>query len=487
MQAVKNMHDQQCAECFHTVGAIKNLQTMYWTSRMRAASRTSYRGNGRYGAEAVKGGNVEMRRKQLLSLVLASVMTLGLAGCGSSGAGDASQKEETSSSETSSASTEDAGGKTVINFYEHSDNEAIAKMQVEEYNASQDQVEVNLSIIANDDYDDKIKVMLSGGADVDVFWLRSGDQARQMADGGAILALDDLMSASGVNYADYGDMGDQFVYNGSTYGLPANKTCWLLFYNKTLFDEAGLEAPTDLTWEEYADLCQQVTSGDKQGGLLVNWIMNIGSCAAGEYLTDSELTKTREYVEFLNRIYNVDQSNMSLEEMSGSFDVNSMFAEGNTYMMVNGDWTFLLFPDYNPDFEWAAAPLPHFADVPVGSSIGTAPAFCISANSEKAEAAFDFIKFCNYSDEGACIYAKNASVGCYPSDAALDVYKESVTTPGTEYVFSASVRGQDGPEGNYNEIKQAYTEEITDYLIGNCDIDTAFDNFNSRRDEIAVK
>ncbi len=196
-----------------------------------------------------------MRRKQLLSLVLASVMTLGLAGCGSSTAGDTSadaSQKETSSSEESSASSENAGEKTVINFYEHSDNEAIAKMQVEEYNASQDQVEVNLSIIANDDYDDKIKVMLSGGADVDVFWLRSGDQARQMADGGAIMALDDLMSANGVNYADYGDMGDQFEYNGSTYGLPANKTCWLLFYNKTLFDEAGLEAPTDLTWEEYA-------------------------------------------------------------------------------------------------------------------------------------------------------------------------------------------------------------------------------------------
>ncbi len=156
-------------------------------------------------------------------------------------------------------------------------------------------------------------------------------------------------------------------------------------------------------------------------------------------------------------------------------------------MMINGDWTFLLFPDYNPDFEWAAAPLPHFDDVSVGASIGTAPAFCISANSKNAEAAFDFIKFCNYSDEGACIYAENASVGCYPSDAALDVYKESVTIPGTEYVFSASVRGQDGPEGNYNEIKQAYTEEITDYLIGNCDIDTAFENFNSRRNEIAVK
>ena len=81
------------------------------------------------------------------------------------------------------------GEKTVINFYEHSDSEKIATDLVEAYNASQDDVEVKLSIIANDDYDDKIKVMLSGGADIDCFWVRGGDQLRQMANGGAVLAL----------------------------------------------------------------------------------------------------------------------------------------------------------------------------------------------------------------------------------------------------------------------------------------------------------
>lgn len=439
-----------------------------------------------------------MRKRQLLSLLLALAMAFGALACAgpsTEGGKDSGQEAQggtsgqNSDTESEKAQGEASGdeGKTIINFYEHSDNESIARMQVEEYNASQSDVEVRLSIIANDDYDDKIKVMLSGGADVDVFWLRSGDQARQMADGGAILALDDLMEKSGVNYEDYGDMGEQFAYNGKTYGLPANKTCWLLFYNKTLFDEAGLDYPMDLTWEEYADLCKSLTTDGKQGGLLVNWIMNIGAVAAGEYLTDESLEKTREYVEFLNRVYNEDQSNMSLEEMSGSFDVNSIFSEGNTYMMINGDWTFLLFPDYNPDFEWAAAPLPHFEDVPVGASLGTAPAFSINAKSEKAEAAFDFIRFCNYSDEGAVIYSKNASVACYPSEEALAVYAQSVTVPGTEYVFSASVRGQDGPEGNYNEIKQAYVEEITEYLIGNCDIDKAFENYRKRMEEISVK
>lgn len=438
-----------------------------------------------------------MRKNKVTALLLSAAMVVGMTACGSSSdtSGDAAASADTAaaSSDTEAASadtaesTADSGEKLVINFYEHSDNEKIATAQVEAYNASHPDVEVRLSTIANDDYDDKIKVMLSGGADVDVFWIRGGDQMRQMANGGAVLALDDLMAANDVDFSVYGQMGEAYQTGGKTYGLCTSKSCWLLWYNKDLFDEAGVDYPLDLTWDEYADLCAQLNSDDKTGGLCVNWIMNTGAAAANEYLTDENLTRTREYVEFLNRIYNEDQSNLSLEEMSGSFDVNAVFAEGNTYMMLNGDWNFLLFPDADPQFEWCAAPLPHFEDLPVNSTVGSTSAYAINANSDKAEAAFDFIKFCCYSEEGAKIYAENAAVPAYPSDEALEIYKESVTTPGTEYVFSAIVSSEDGNEDYYNELKDAYKAEITEYLIGNCTIDEAFDNFKTRREEIANK
>ncbi len=55
----------------------------------------------------------------------------------------------------------DEGEKVVINFYEHSDSDVIAEDLVEAYNVSQGKVEVKLSLISNDDYDDKVKVMLA--------------------------------------------------------------------------------------------------------------------------------------------------------------------------------------------------------------------------------------------------------------------------------------------------------------------------------------
>ncbi len=440
-----------------------------------------------------------MKKSKVMALFLSAAMILGLTACGGGDAQTSTDSAETQTdavadSDSAEASDDGAeaqaenvdGEKIVLNFYEHSDGEAIARQQADAYMALHPEVEINLSIIANDDYDDKVKVMLAGDADIDVLWVRSGN-IRQMGVDGALLKMNDLIDANEVDYSLYGPMGETCKDGEDIYGMCAKKTCWLLWYNKDLFDAAGVELPTDLTWDEYADLCQELTTDDLKGGLTVNWTYLIGAQTQGEYLTDDDLTYTREYAEFLHRIWVEDESNYSLEEMSGSFDVNGVFAEGNTYMMINGDWTFLLFPDANPEFEWGALPLPHSENQEVNASMGSADALCINSKSKNAEAAFDFIKFCTYSDEGAAIYAQNATVAAYPSEAALDVYNEYVKVPGTEYVFSSVCSPEDGAHPNYSEIKDAYSSEVQEYLLDNCTYDECMENFLARREEILAK
>ena len=440
-----------------------------------------------------------MKKSKVMALLLSAAMVLGLTACGggdtqtSSGDADAKQvdsaegSDAADSGESAEASSENTDGeKIVLNFYEHSDNEKIANQQVEEYMKLHPEVQINLSIIANDDYDDKIKVMLAGDADIDVLWARSGN-IRQMGVDGALLKLNDLIDANEVDYSLYGPMGDTCKNGEDIYGMCAKKTCWLLWYNKDLFDAAGVDLPTDITWDGFADLCQELTTDELKGGLTVNWTYLIGAQTRGEYLTDDDLTYTRKYAEFLHRIWVEDESNYSLEEMSGSFDVNGVFAEGNTYMMINGDWNFLLFPDSNPEFEWGALPLPHFEDQEVNASMGSTDALCINAKSKNAEAAFDFIKFCTYSDEGAAILAQNATVSAYPSEGALDVYNQYVDVPGTEYVFSSVCSPEDGSHPNYSEIKDAYSAEVQEYLLDNCTYDECMENFLQRREEILAK
>ena len=91
-------------------------------------------------------------------------------------------------------------------FYEHSDSEPTARMMADAFNALGNGMKVNVSIIANNDYDDKIKVMLAGGGNVDAFFVRQPGQATQLAANGSILALDDFIKAAKVDLSVYGNM-----------------------------------------------------------------------------------------------------------------------------------------------------------------------------------------------------------------------------------------------------------------------------------------
>ncbi|MDO4292353.1 MAG: sugar ABC transporter substrate-binding protein [Eubacteriales bacterium] len=421
----------------------------------------------------------------LLTVTMAMAMTIGMIGCaGQTADGGEAGKETPDMAEMDNQETEKTGEITELKFYEHADNEKLAQELVDAYNAQSDGVKVSLSIIANDDYDDKMKVLLSGGSGVDCFWVRGGSEMRQLANNGALYALDNLIEANNMDTSVYGNIEESFTTNEKTYGLCSSKSCWLLWYNKDLFDASGLDYPINLTWEEYTDLAASLKTDELWGGVVPTWTMNLGASSAGEYLTDEKLEKTRRYADYMEKWYVTDHSHPSVEEMTGSFALSSFFAQGKTYMMLNGDWAFQTFPDYNPQFTWCAAPLPVFEDVESGTTVGSAACFSIAANSKHPEEAFDFIKFCCYSEEGAKIFAENSAVPAYSSEAAIELYKQNVTAPGVEYVFSSNVGLEKGLDNNYDELNTAFNEEITSALVGNFSMDEGFENFKRRREEI---
>ena len=69
--------------------------------------------------------------------------------------------------------------KEVLNFYIAGDMDTTAGQIADAYNASQDKVEVKLTVIPNDGYDDKMKVLTTGDSDIDVFWVRTPAQVKK--------------------------------------------------------------------------------------------------------------------------------------------------------------------------------------------------------------------------------------------------------------------------------------------------------------------
>lgn len=435
-----------------------------------------------------------MKKKALSILLTAAMAVTLLAGCGSSSsdntaassatAGDTAAQSEAAGSEAA-ASTD----KTVINFYYSTDLEKVATKEMEAFNAANSDIEVVGHSIAEGDYDDKVKVMTAGGStDADVYWVRSPAQMAQYTANGAFVDLAPYAASSGVDLSPIKDTSLAGVTdeNGSFYGYPTSGSCWMMFYNKELFDAKGIAYPENLTWNEYLDLIKELTgeeNGTKYwGGLMPNWTPNLGAIPTGEYLDDENLTRTKEFAQIQHRMYIEDASAPGIAEMtSGTFDIKAYFEAGNIYTMINGDWMFRLM---EADFEWGAAPLPIFEGEPEGSSVGQSSYLVVSSTSKNPEAAYKFIEFYCTSPEGTSIIAENRDVPSYTTDEALEVYKSQVNVPGVDYRFSAKIKDEQKGEEGYASLIEAYRQEWELYLLDEQSLDDTFKNYAELRDEI---
>ena len=414
-------------------------------------------------------------KKKIVSVLLAAVTVFGMTACGSSGDGGSEAGKDSGGS-----------GGNVVNVYFASDIDDMLQGAIEAYRSENPEVEIVTHSIPNDDYDAKIKVLLSGGAeDVDIFWSRSPAFVNQYRSVGAIEDISSYAKESGV---DLGPIEESVgaVSNGEEiYGLPIYSSCWMLFYNKELFDAAGVAYPTEqMTWEEYCELAESLTKkeGDVQywGGMCPTWTANLGAIAAGEYLTDEEpLAKTQEYLEFTKRMY--DKSHMPVEEMNnGSWDINASYAAGNIYMMINVDWEYSLL---QCDFEYGTAPLPVLDGVEEKTSLGNSSYICMAKTAKNKQAAYDFMEFFTTSDAGTSAIAKTGNVPSYSTDAAMAVYQESVKVDGIENRFEMTVLPEQANHENYSAINDAFNQEVQLYLLGEESIDDCMNNFYKLREE----
>jgi multiple sugar transport system substrate-binding protein len=162
------------------------------------------------------------------------------------------------------------------------DESAELQEVIDEVNASVDNFEI-VHEPAPDDYYTKVQTALAGGTSADMIWL-SQEWIAGMADQGALLDITDCLAAnSDLPAADLDDYFDDILktarYQGQYYGLPWISQPVVMFYNRALFDEAGMDYPTaDWTWSEFQDAAAQLTQdldgdgeNDQWGFTLTGW------------------------------------------------------------------------------------------------------------------------------------------------------------------------------------------------------------------------
>ncbi len=381
--------------------------------------------------------------------------------------------------------------KTVIQYYDSADSAQIASTIVAAFNAQSDDTFVELHLIDNDTYDnDIIQRLKNGDTSIDCLFLRQPCQVNQYAAEGLLWDLTDAVAQSELNPAAYGQTLDIISVSNTIPALPRTKSVWLLFYNRDIFDQYGIAEPSNLTWDEYAELTRRLTVKKEDGTMLYGgyippWTMNLGASAAGEYLYDDELPYTRKYIELLNRLYNVDHSHPDIAQMEGEYSQPYLvFLDQKIATMVNGDWAVYLFnneyTEQSSTFRWGIATLPVFEDIPQQSSVGGCSYMAIPNSSAHKENAFAFISyFCG--GEAADLLAKMPTCSAYYTESSAEGYQQNAGVPGAQYVFDSRVRNEEGTYVWYRELNITFKDCVLEYLRGNVSLDDAFQNFEAER------
>jgi len=124
---------------------------------------------------------------------------------------------------------------------------------------------IELQPIAN--YTENAVTSILGGNCPDVMALDTLFLPTMMSQG-LLDPLDDFIAENGIDLSQHTEvLVKAGQMDGATYAIPYRWTCNALFYNKTMFDKAGVAYPTDrMSFEDFRALCEKLTVPGVQYG-----------------------------------------------------------------------------------------------------------------------------------------------------------------------------------------------------------------------------
>lgn len=420
--------------------------------------------------------------KKTVILFLMILFLSGAAACGEDGNGP------------SPAAPDNRGETAYILFYDSSANFEVTGKIIDTFNKSGGNTIVSVNYLQEGQYDESIQRLLSAGdTSADCMFISQPGQTNEYGHEGYLVDLNLYLSQSQLDIANYDSTAEIVSADGIIYGLPRARTAWLLFYNKGLFDNKGLAYPEQLTWEEYAELAKELTVDSERwrekvwGGYLPADAMNLGASSAGEYLTDDELPLTMRYVEFMNRVYNTDETHLNLSTTNvrlKNYYLHTYFEDGRLAMMVGPDSTIQTIQNdaktKNFELDWDIAPLPVFSTGDAGTTVGGCSYIGISSYSDSPERAFEFISYyCG--EQGSDILAEYAVCPAYFTEASTEIYLDNAQKDGAKYFFESNILIEEGAHIKYHEVEEAFAAEMQGYFSGTAGLQQAFESFYDRR------
>ncbi|MFF1634090.1 ABC transporter substrate-binding protein [Leifsonia sp. NPDC058248] len=259
----------------------------------------------------------------------------------------------------------------------------------------------------------------AGGTAPDAFWMLA-QNIRPYASGGQLLDISGEIKAEKVDLNKYPkavlDLYDQG--DGKVYGLPKDVDTNAVWFNRAIFDKAGVAYPkSDWTWDDFRETAKKLTDPaagvwgvaapiDYQGGYY-NTILQAGGQVISKDGKNAEIDspEAQAGIKFWTDLQ-ADKSSPTLKQLSDT-EAETLFEQGKIGMYMSGAyWALQLYN--NKDI----APNVDIAPMPTGVTQATVTSGIENvgyANTKHPDAVKKFLLFAS-GKEAADIQAKTGAV-----------------------------------------------------------------------------
>jgi multiple sugar transport system substrate-binding protein len=200
------------------------------------------------------------------------------------------------------------------------------------------------------------------------------------------------------------DLKQMYQWEGKTYALPKDMDTIAVWYNKTLFDDAGIPYPDgSWTWDEFYEIAQKLTKDDgsvygfaanpsNEQDTWMNIVYTMGGCVLNDQgMSGFDDPKTIEAMEFVDKMVHTVMPPASTMSETGT-DV--LFGSGKVAMITQGSWMVAGFKDNEYIAEHAdVARLPKDAATGRSVSLYNGLGWAASKNTKNPEGAYKLIEW----------------------------------------------------------------------------------------------
>ncbi|MEK3889732.1 ABC transporter substrate-binding protein [Bacillus sp. FSL K6-3431] len=305
----------------------------------------------------------------------------------------------------------DSGGKVKLTMSAWGNPAEIKVYQraLDEYQKQNKNVEIKLIPVPGDNYEQKLMTELSGGSANDIFYVGS-ETISKLIETGKIADLTDFLDSSGsfVKADEFADgLWGAAKKDEKIYGVSVDNNPFLMYYNKKVLAEAGVEkTPQDYfdegkwNWEAFAEITGKINAAGKKGfvaennsGHLFSWVWSNGGQLyddEGNYILEEneKAQETFKYLADLVKDGNVTYAG-SLPKGQGA---DAMFMSNQVGFVAAGRWLTPMFSE-NKSLEFDYIPWPTNTGNKMEPAAIAIAYMSVSKNSKHIEEAMKFMSF----------------------------------------------------------------------------------------------